>query len=128
MIYRIMVYSEQEVKMINELLLKYVPLFLEQHCTIHKKNFMDPLQFWIALQSFLKANKITIPSSLYLVNSDWVKYYFHQLDISKPIYVTGSPRCNVLVGVSVQTWPGTIETDGCVQREDELQKIAEVKK
>lgn len=109
--------------MTNEFLLKHVPMFLEQHCTIHKKNFMDPIQFWIALQSFLKANKIKFPPSINLITSDWVKYYFHQLDINHPIYVTGSPRCNVLVGVFVQTWPGTPETDGKAYREDELANI-----
>jgi hypothetical protein len=87
---------------------------------------MDPMQFWIAFQSFLRAEKILFPSQLYHIDTDWLKYYFHQLDTSKSIYITGAPGSgyNVLVGVSIKKWPGTPETDNRARRTDELRGMA----
>jgi len=106
---------------INNCLLEYIPLFLNNHCKVEKSLFMDPLQFWIAFQSFLRAKKIDAPSQFYEIKNDWVKYYFHEINKLTGIYVTGAAKYNVLVGVSIQTWPGTPETDNRACRSDHSQ-------
>ena len=105
---------------INDFLLEYIPLFLDNHCKVEKGLFMDPLQFWIAFQSFIYSKKVDFPSQLCHVKNDWVKYYFHEINKFKDIYVTGAATYNVLVGVSLQTWPGTPITDNRACRNDQL--------
>jgi hypothetical protein len=109
---------------INQSLSTYMPIFLETYCHLKEDAYMDPIQFWIGFQSFLRAQKINVSSELYQVKSDWVKYYFHsELNSNKHIYVTGAPSYNVLVGVCMNKWPGTYETDTRAQREDKYAHI-----
>jgi hypothetical protein len=109
-----------EETIINAFLTTHMPLFLEKHCRVEEGRFIDPAQFWLAFKSALQAENIKIPRHLYRIDSDWLKYYFHQLDKRWPIYITGAPAYNVLVGVSIEKWPGTPETDNRAKRNDTI--------
>lgn len=109
---------------IDDFLSTQIPLFLEKHCTVEEGLYMDPMHFWIAFKSFIRAEKIKFPSQLNYIDTDWLKYYFHQMDKSHCIYVTGAPSRNVLVGVTISKWPGKPDTDSRAQRNDEIRTIA----
>lgn len=102
---------------------KYMPIFLQsEYCNIQEKEWIEPIVFWVAFQSYLHANKINIPQQMNRTNIEFVKYYFHQLYDKKDIYVTGSCKYNILVGVSIGKWPGTKETDNRAIFECQLPK------
>jgi hypothetical protein len=111
---------------INNFLDTHMPVFLQsEHCIVGQGEWMDPMVFLIAFQSYLAANKISIPRYINSTNIELVKYYFHKHYRKDDIYVTGSCSNNVLVGVSIEPgkWPGTKETDNRARLESEIPKV-----
>jgi hypothetical protein len=96
----------------------YLPQLLEsEYCVIREGEFCDPMMFQIAFLNFLRMKNIDdIPKLLYQLDplSETLKYYFNKMQVqkySKQIYVSGSCKYNIIVGVSLKKWPGTSDTD-----------------
>ena len=91
----------------------HMNLFLEsEYCKIEKTNWIDTRHFLLAFQSYIKS--CNIKSCIPILNStdiEVVKWYFNSYK-HDDIYVTGSCKDNVIVGVTIDKWPGSKETDG----------------
>ena len=93
----------------------YLPQFLDsEYCIVEEGRYIDPVIFQIAFLSFLRIKKINIPHILYIIDqyADGLKYFFNNMKTyNKNIYVAGSFKFNVLVGVDLKKWPGNEQTD-----------------
>lgn len=103
--------NKYDEKQLDIFLNTHMPAFLQsEYCNIGEREWIEPINFWIAFQSYLSANDVN-RQLINTTNIEFVKYYFHRLYEKDDIYVTGSCKNNILVGVSIKKWSGTKKTD-----------------